>query len=376
MNDTTFAPTRCHISLAALQRNFARLGDPATLMPVIKNDAYGHGLLPVARALAKAGARRFAVGTPSEGIALRQAGFKQGIVPLLGGMSQEDWRACAAHFLTPLLADGEDLRKAKACVRHDRPFRVGVKFETGMNRLGFGQEDVPELVEYLRANPALEPVLALSHLACADMPEKDACSQSQLRAFAAVSERLLAVWPNMERSLANSAALLGLPAAHFDLSRPGIALYGGNPFAGTERETLGAGLEWVMSLSTPVIGIRSLRAGQSVSYGHMFTAPADMTVAVVAAGYATGVPRSLSGRLEVLARGRRVPQIGRVCMGMLMVDASSLPGLSSADVVWLLGGPAEDGVAPVTAQELADKLGTIPYEILCRFGAMNERIYD
>jgi alanine racemase len=375
MSETVFAPSLCHIDLAALQRNFARLGEPASLMPVIKNDAYGHGLLPVARALAEVGARRFAVGTPGEGAALRRAGLQQEIVPLLGGMTLEDWRAAAAHSLLPLLADGEDLKKALACCRHDRALRVGIKCETGMNRLGFCRQDIPGLMEYLRSHPCLEPVLALSHLACADMPEENAYSQSQIRAFTAICENLRAVWPFMERSLANSAGLLGLPESRFDVARPGIALYGGNPFAGGPREEAGAGLEWGMSVSAPVIGLRRLRAGQCVSYGRAFTAPADMTLAVIAAGYATGVARSLSNRMELLIHGRRVPQVGRVCMGMLMADVTALPQTRLSDTAWLLGGPAEPGIAPVTAQETADRLETIPYEILCRMGAMNARVY-
>ncbi|MDR3358205.1 MAG: alanine racemase [Desulfovibrio sp.] len=375
MNETAFAPSRCIIDLAALQRNFVRLGDPASLMPVIKNDAYGHGLLPVARALAKAGARRFAVGTPGEGAVLRQAGLRQEIVPLLGGMTPEDWRAATAHSLLPLLADGEDLKKALACARHDSSLRLGIKCETGMNRLGFRREDIPDLVDYLRAHPCLEPILALSHLACADMPEENACSQSQIRAFTAICESLRSSWPSMERSLANSAGLLGLPESRFDVSRPGIALYGGNPFAGGGSENSGAGLEWCMSVSAPVIGVRRLQAGQSVSYGRAFTAPAGMTLAVIAAGYATGVARALSGGMEVLLHGRRVPQVGRVCMGMLMADVTALPRTRPSDTAWLLGGPAEPGVAPVSAQETADRLGTIPYEILCRMGALNTRTY-
>ena len=244
-----------------------------------------------------------------------------------------------------------------------------------MNRLGFGQRDIPGLMEYLRAHPGLEPVLVLSHLACADMPEEDAYSQSQIRAFSAICEGLRTVWPNMERSLANSAGLLGLPESRFDLSRPGIALYGGNPFAGRPKEASGVGLEWVMSVSAPIVAVRHLRAGQSVSYGRMFTAPADMTLAVVAAGYATGLARALSGKMEILIHGTRVPQVGRVCMGMFMADVSGLPQTRPPDTAWLLGGPAGVGTTPVTAQETADKLGTIPYEILCRMGVMNTRTY-
>jgi alanine racemase len=207
------------------------------------------------------------------------------------------------------------------------------------------------------------------------MPQEDAYSRMQTCEFAAICENLLAVWPNMKRSLANSAGLLGLPESHFDLSRPGIALYGGNPFAGSAKEYLGTELEWVMSVSAPIIRIRRLRAGQSISYGRAFTAAKDMTLAVIAAGYATGIDRGLSGEMEILVDGRRVPQVGRICMGMLMADVTGLPQANSTDTAWLLGGAAKDGFRPVTAQEIADKLKTIPYEVLCRLGFMNARLY-
>ncbi|WP_417291997.1 alanine racemase [Desulfovibrio porci] len=375
MSAYTVTPSRCHIDLAALRRNFARLGDPASIMPVIKSDAYGHGLLPVARALDQAGARRFAVGTVSEGAALREAGLGQRIVPLLGAVSPEDWQAAVALDLTPLLADFEDIEKAAACCPADRPLRVAVKCETGMNRLGFSAEDLPALLESLRRFPRITPVLALSHLSCADMPEEDAYTQAQIEHFAAMCAVLREAFPGIARSLGNSPAALGLPETRYEACRPGLALYGGNSFANTAREALGADLEWVMSVSAPVLRVRRLRAGQSVSYGRSFTAPCEATVAVVAAGYATGFARGLSNRIDLLINGRRVPQVGRVCMGMVMADVSALPDVRTGDTAWILGGPAAPGQRPVTAQEMADELGTIPYEILCLMGSTNPRVY-
>jgi alanine racemase len=378
MSAGTVTPSRCHIDLAALQRNFARLervAQPGALMPVIKSDAYGHGLLPVARALAQAGARRFAVGTVDEGVALRRAGFSQEIVPLLGCLS-EDWRAAAAHTLTPLIADFEDMDRAAACRHHDRLFRVALKWDTGMNRLGFSLEDMPDVVERLRLTPGIAPVLAISHMACADMPEKIAFSREQTECFAAISGALRAVFPDIACSLANSAAMLALPKSRFDVCRPGIALYGGNPLADTVWAKRGAGLEWVMSVSAPVVRTRLVRAGRSVSYGQMFIAPKDMTVAVAAAGYASGVAHTLSNRMDVLIDGHRAPQTGKICMGLLMADVSAIPGARAGDTAWILGGNAAPGVSPVTAFEMARALGTIPYEILCRMGSMNPRVYD
>ena len=131
-----------------------------------------------------------------------------------------------------------------------------------------------------------------------------------------------------------------------------------------------------MSVSSPVLQVRQLKAGQSVSYGRIFTAPQAMTVAVVAAGYATGFARALSNRIDLLINGRRVPQVGRVCMSMLMADVSSLPDVRTGDTAWILGGPAAPGQRPVSAQEMADELGTIPYEILCLMGRTNPRVYS
>ncbi|WP_297825617.1 alanine racemase [uncultured Desulfovibrio sp.] len=376
MSAYTVTPSRCHIDLAALRRNFFRLGNPASIMPVIKSDAYGHGLLPVARALDQAGARRFAVGTVDEGMALREAGLGQRIVPLLGAVSPQDWRTAAALDLTPLLTDFEDIEKAAACCPANRPLHVAVKCETGMNRLGFSADDLPALLESLRRFPHMTPVLALSHLSCADMPEEAAYTQAQIRLFADMCATLREAFPDMARSLGNSPAVLGLPETRYEVCRPGLALYGGNAFSGTGRETLGADLEWVMSVSAPILRVRRIKAGQSVSYGRAFVASCDATVAVVAAGYATGLARNLSNRTDLLINGRRVPQVGRVCMGMVMADVSALANVRAGDTAWILGGPAAPGQRPITAQEMADKLDTIPYEILCQMGSANPRVYS
>jgi len=373
--DCTFTPSRCHVDLAALRRNFARLGEAASLMPVIKSDAYGHGLLPVASTLAAAGARRFAVGTVSEGVALRQIGLNQQILPLLGALSPEDWHHAGRCHLTLPLENEDDLRMAAQLTDGGSRLQVAIKCDTGMGRLGFARQDLPAVLETLRARPGLEPVLALSHLACADSPEEQAYTQAQAECFAAMSASLRAAFPAMERSLCNSAGTLGLSAYHYEACRVGLALYGGDPFGAQCPAAAMPELEWVMSVSAPVIRVRRLKTGQSLSYGRIFTAPRDMSVAVLAAGYATGVPRALSNNMDVLLDGRRVPQVGRICMSMLMVDVSSLPAVQAGDVAWILGGPTATGQRAVTAQELADDLDTIPYEILCRLGSENPRIY-
>ena len=377
MSDCTFSPSLCHIELGAIRRNFGRMGQPQALMPVIKSDAYGHGLVPVARVLAEAGAQRFAVGTVSEGMALRDAGLRQTIVPLLGALTDVDWQGAVMQGLTPVVGNFDQLERAAAHCHAGRTLRVAIKCETGMGRLGFSEAELPQVIDRLRTTQGLEPVMVLSHFSCADVPEQEAYTQDQLRRFTAMSDALRGVFPEIKRSLCNTAGTIGRPEAHFEICRPGISLYGGNPFTGTTWQEKGArlGLEWAMSVSAPIIEVREVSKGRSVSYGRLFTAQNPATVAVVAIGYATAFNRSLSTRTAMLINGRRVPQVGRVCMGMIMADVTGLPPVRVGDTAWLVGGPAEPGQTPVTPQDIADALGTISYEVLCLFGGMNPRVY-
>lgn len=374
----TFTPAFCRIDLAAIRRNFRRMGSPTELMPVIKSDAYGHGLLPVARALAGEGALRFAVGTADEGLELRRAGLGQEIVPLMGCLTHDDWHAAAACGLTPLIACFDDIAAAAAAATAcgARRLPVALKCDTGMGRLGFTPDDAPVLAERLRAHPVLAPRLALSHLSSVDMPEEDAYTEMQTLRFERFLTGLRTAFPDILPSLGNSAATLGPARGRSGICRPGLALYGGDPFAGTGREAANGSLEWAMSVAAPILAVHPLRAGESLSYGRIFTAPRDMRVAVAAAGYATGYARALSGRVSLVVHGRRVAQVGRICMSMLMLDVSGLPQTAPGDLAWALGGPVEPGERPVDAQELARLLDTIPYEILCLMGALNPRVYD
>lgn len=370
----TFTPSRCHIRLGALARNFSRMGRPDRLMPVIKSNAYGHGMVEVAHALDAAGARHFAVGTVAEGARLRQDGLAQAIVPLLGCQNDEDWRQACARGLTPLITGFEALEKAAALSSSRDPWRVAIKLDTGMSRLGFNAQDIPALLEHLRTRPGIRPAMAISHFPCADMPEQEAFTRAQLEKFTAMTDSLRAAYPELKRSLANSAGTLGWPESRFELCRPGYSLYGGNPFLGTAWEERGAGLEPVMEVSAPLLLVRHLRAGEGISYGQTFIAPQNMSVAVVGAGYATGYPRAASGRIHVLVNGRRAPQVGRICMGMFMIDVTGLH-VHPGDTAWLLGGPAMPGETPVSIDELARACDGFAYELLCLLGLGSPRLY-
>ncbi len=373
----TFSPSICHINLDALERNFKRLGEPSSLMPVIKSDAYGHGLMQVAATLDRAGAVSFAVGTVSEGVALRKAGLAQQIVLLIGCMDKEEWLLAMQHKLTPVIGSFDDLALAAQVCAENEPgiLNAAIKCDTGMSRLGFNLDDKSQLLEHLRKTPKIKPALLVSHLACADMPEEDGFTKRQIENYEKFYAAVCSLYPETSHSLGNSAATLGHHATSNDISRPGLALYGGNPFYGTRLEKYGHNQEWVMSLSSPIIHIRELKAGQSISYGRIFTAQRAMRIGIVACGYANGVNRQLSNRMKVLVGGRLASQLGRICMGMFMVDLSQFPEIKTGERVWILGGKPDPGQTAPDAQQIAQMLGTIPYEVLCHMGSLNQRIY-
>lgn len=366
-----FTPSTCHIDLGALARNFIALGKPEKLMPVIKADAYGHGLLQVAYTLNKCGAKNFAVGTVSEGIALRKRGFSQTIVPLLGCLNMEECQLALNNALMPVIGNFADLDRLESVAQQGSSnVEIAIKCDTGMSRLGFGQDDIPFLLERLDRRTHLRPAMLISHLACADMPEELGFTNQQIKKFNAFYESLKSLNYKILRSLGNSAATLGLEKTHFDLLRPGLVLYGYSPFESERKDNFP---ELVMSVSTPIIHVRDLEQGQSVSYGRAFTAQRPMRIAITACGYATGFNRSLSNRSFMMVNGKRARQVGRVCMSMTMLDITDIKDAKPGDRAWILGGPASEDFSPITASEIAALLDTIPYEILCQFGAMNPR---
>lgn len=372
MNQPDFSYCATHIDLGRLRRNLNRLSArPQAVMPVLKSDAYGHGLLPVARTLGQAGVTHFAVGTVDEGVFLRQADFTQEIVILMGAPAPQDMARAVEHGLAPLIFNAESLALAAAQASAARPLNIVVKCETGMARLGFAPSELPALLDALRAAPGLRPVLALSHLACADMPEKDAFTRRQAAVFDAMCQTLEAAFPSLRRTLCNSAGSLAYPQFAGHLLRPGEALYGGNVLHGTAWAHLGRELEPVMSVSAPVLQVHDLAPGQPASYGSLFTAQRPTRLAVLGIGYADGYARGLSCRGEVCVNGHRAPVRGRVCMGMILADVTDIADVRMGDTAWIAGGPHPRAV---TMQELAEAWGTIPYEAQCLLGR-NRRVY-
>ena len=359
------------VRLGALRRNFEILRRMApAAMPVIKSDAYGHGLLPVARTLEAAGTDAFAAGTVGECAQLRDGGIPGRIVALLGATDAADAECCVARSIVPAVYSADQLELLAGRAAPGQQVDIALKFDTGMARLGFTEADLPALLDRLHARPMLRPVLVMSHLAVSDDPSRSDFTRQQGEAFGRILAGVRAEWPAVHGSLANSAALLAHPELHFDVQRPGIALYGANPLRGTAQEHLGDGLQPAMDVAAPILQVHPLPAGRSISYGRTFTAPRDMTVAIVATGYADAYSRGLSGKGAMTVHGRRVPILGRVCMQMTAVDVTDVPGVAAGEDAYLLGGPGE----ALTPDELADLWGTISYEVLCLLG-MNPRTH-
>ena len=379
---------RARIRLDRLRDNWnllvqegARQGiDASSILAMVKADAYGHGLAAVSRTLADAGARFFGGGSIAECVFLRSLFGSCGIriLGMLGVHGPTEAAEAVKHDIIPLVFSVEHLALlARAASETGRASSVpvAVKVETGMSRLGVRERDLKAFINALQAVPGVVPVMAVSHLAAADDPKQDASVARQVERFTAAYHAMREVWPDIAPSLANSAGLLAhadtLSGLSGSVVRPGYALYGGNALHGTCRESLGAAFTPVMEVFAPVLAVHQLDAGETVSYGRTFTASSPMRIAVVGAGYADGLSRSLSGRGAVCIRGRRAAILGRVCMQMHIVDAANIPEVAPGDEAYILGGTGDGRITP---DELGVMWGSIPYEAFCLLGK-NAREY-
>lgn len=357
------------IDLGALEHNLGRLEArlrPKTLvLAAVKADAYGHGAVRVARRLERRGVPWFGVATPQEALELRAGGVSGGILLFGPAYLPETLRRLSDADVALTVADASGLEALRAA-RGSAPFRLHVKADTGMGRLGRPWPDALELCRAVERDPGLRLEGVWTHLARSDEPSEDATAR-QLERFEQLLEGLRrdGIEPPL-RHAANSAAVFGFPEAQYDLVRPGIALYGYH--ASDAIGALEPALRPVMSLQAPVTFVKRVREGTPVSYGGTWTAPRDTTVATVRAGYADGYPRALSGRSRVSLRGRLLDVAGRVCMDQLLVDAGDLDvGLGETVTLW--GPPGPD------AESLAQLAGTISYELLTGVGRRVPRVY-
>ncbi|WP_033291226.1 alanine racemase [Amycolatopsis jejuensis] len=344
------------IDLGAVRHNVSLLAAKAAgaeVMGVVKGDAYGHGAVPVARAAAEAGATWLGTCSLQEAFDLRAAGLTGRLFSWLDVPEVDFAPGIEADIDLGVSSVSELARIAEAAVRVGKPARVHLKIDTGLSRNGCPPADWPQLVEAAARARNVEVVAVWSHLARADEPGHESID-AQAKLFAEAYDTARAAGLDPMRHLANSAATLTRPDLHFDVVRPGIAMYGLNPVP-TEDD-----LRPAMSFRSSVVLTKRVAAGESVSYGHTWTAPQDTTLALVPAGYADGVPRSLSGQMDVLLGGQRRPVAGRICMDQLVVDCGD-DAVRVGDEVVLFGNGRS---GEPTAREWADKLGTIDYEIV------------
>jgi len=366
------------VRLSAIRSNYRLLKNSGSrVIGVIKADAYGHGLCEVAEALSQEGCDTFAIGSVEEGAALRrhltEKGISARIMSLLGPVDPEDYLPLWEYDIIPFIGSFRQLEAvAGQAARLGKPLPISVKFDTGMARLGFVESDLPRLLERLREAPLVNAVMASSHLATADDPGAVGFVLEQGKRFETMVTALRQAGHQVEANLANTAGILGHQQLHHQSQRGGIALYGANPFAGTAWEHLGRGLVPAMEVRTKIVSVHPLKKGQTISYGGTYTASRDMQVAIVAAGYADAYSRGLSNKgAQMLIGGRRVQQVGRVCMQLCAADVTDVPDVRPGDWAVLLGG---SGPLAISADELASWWGTISYEVFCLLG-MNRRVY-
>ncbi len=358
-------PTYAHIDAAALVHNLKtvqqHVGPRCRVLAVVKADGYGHGAIESARTFVDAGAWGLAVSLVEEGVELRQAGISAPVL-VLGGVHPGSEDVIVHRSLTPVVWAREHLHRLAAAVRRSgaMPLPIHLKVDTGMSRLGVLPDDVPDVAEWLAGDAGRHLQLEglMTHFACADDLD-DPVSPKQLAAFRAVSASLAQRGLHAPlRHVSNSAGLVRLPGAHYDMVRPGVALYG----AASSRAVGLPGVRLAMSMHSRILGIRSLPAGAKVSYGHRFTLARNSRLGIVPVGYADGYPRRMSGQAQVLVRGHRCQVLGNITMDVSMIDVTDLPDAREGEQVTLLGA---QGRECIDVFDLAAWAEVIPYEILC-----------
>ncbi len=335
------------IDLTAVVANWRALdrAGSAETGAVVKADAYGLGIDDVGPALAKAGARHFFVAAAEEGVALRRALGPGPVIYVFSGHMAGDADVIRTAALVPLINSVDQLLcHVESLPGH--PF--GVQLDSGMNRLGMEPSEWAALRDLALAQ---KPELIMSHLACADEP-KHPMNTQQLNTFLGMTQDV-----DVPRSLAATGGILLGPAYHFELTRPGVGLYGGLPFVDAVP---------VVTLDIPLIQTREVQVGESVGYGNAFVADRVTKVATIAAGYADGLIRAMGPRAALTAAGVKVPVIGRVSMDMLTVDITDVAG--EPESLQMLG-------AHQSVDTVAEYAGTIGYEVLTSLGARYKRIY-
>ncbi len=356
------------INLSALAHNVRQirslLASTTAIMAVVKADAYGHGAIDVARTIVAEGVEWLAVATVTEGIELRQAGIAVPILVLGAVNHQLQVTAIVKWGLQLTLCSQEQaiwLSKFAATLAPPDPISVHLKLDTGMSRLGVDWQQGADFFAELKSLPYLQIAGLYSHLATADELDSTVLNM-QAERFRVASDEIAAAGHTLPPlHLANSAGILVSQSLHYQIVRPGLILYGIYPAPHFQQCI---DLQPVLSVRARIDQIKEIAAGTGVSYGYRFIADRDLRIATVGIGYADGIPRRLSDRMQVAIRGQLVPQLGAITMDRIVVDVSQFNDLQVGEIATILG---TDGTAEITADQWAQSLGTISWEILCGF---------
>ena len=371
-------PTFAQIDLAALKENYHALraflatevnGRPPELIAVVKANAYGHGLVPVARALEECGATMLACADIEEGVKLRESGIQLSIL-VFGALSISDLKGVFEFDLTPTVSSPSAARALQEAAA-SRGVQLGchLKIDTGMNRFGFRHDNLHNMMPGVFGSANLRFDAIYTHFATAENPEGQLFREQQVRFRAAVVELESLGASNFRRHSANSAALIADRTSWYEAVRPGLLLYGVWPPDAAVPE--GLQIRQVMSLRSRIVAVKGMRVGETSGYGARFMAERPTRIAIVPAGYADGLDLRLSAGGQVLVRGRRVSIVGSVCMDSITIDVTDLD-VQPGDEVVVIGSQESDCI---DANEVALRAGIVPHAVLCRMGSRIERLY-
>lgn len=363
------------IDLTALAKNVGAiksfLAPQTKLMAVVKADAYGHGAVTVARTALAHGADCLAIATLAEGVELRQAGIKAPILILGAINAVEDIKAVAVWSLEPTICNMDQALVFNSTLATvGKSLKVHLKLDTGMSRLGTNWQHAVSFAQSVNALDKLKITSIYSHFSTADELDTSIMNLQHQRFNHAISQlKAMGIAPH-QIHLANSAATMCDRSCHYDLVRVGLAIYGLYP-ATHLQQTIP--LQPVLQVKAKITQVKTIPPGEGVSYGRKFVTHQETKVAVVGIGYADGIPRNLSNQLTAIVKGQLVSQIGSITMDQLMLDITNLGDIEPGEIVTLIG---QQNNLKITAEDWADKLNTISWEILCGFKHRLPRIFN
>ena len=361
------------INLAALRYNFSKVrelvGASTAVLGVVKSDAYGHGMLPVARELENLDVDYLGVSNCREAVILRQGGLKTPILLLLG-IEEDELAQVIQHNLTPTIYRSDvAMAVSAAALAAKTKISVHLKIDTGMGRLGVPFAEALKFLELIKSLEGIRVEGLLSHFASADEQDKS-FSNAQLERFRRILTQAQTLGLNPRYAhIANSAGVIDLPDSYLHLVRPGLMLYGAPPSQELHHPIP---LKPVMTLKTRVLQLKEVPAGSPIGYGCTYTTSRPSLIATLPVGYDDGYDRLLSNKGEVLVRNRRAPVVGRISMCLTTVDVTDIPEVQPDDEVVLLG---KQGKEQITADDIAAKISTINYEIFCNLGGYRQKVF-